>query len=79
MLKIICDRCKKDCGLFALDIIMQVIHDPTPNLPNYVGRINITDDDTIKKFQLCSECATELGLPNIYKKDLIFRDKKKGN
>lgn len=69
-----CDRCKKDCELWALDITMQVIHNPTPIRGDEVGFAEITHDRTVKRFFLCSDCVRKLGLPNIYENGLTFRD-----
>jgi hypothetical protein len=74
MIRIECDKCKKDCDKFAYDITMQVIHNPTPCTPTDVGRLEITHDRTTKRFLLCAECAKQLGLPNIYADGVKFRD-----
>lgn len=74
MIKLECDRCKKDADKNAYDITIQVIHNPTPSTCNDVGRVEITHDRTVKRFLLCSECMRKLGLPNPYADGITFRD-----
>lgn len=82
MVKIFCDRCRKDCKLNAYDITVNVLHNPTPHNMLDVGQPCITDDNTHIRFILCQDCYEEIGFPNMYsveRKGLIFERKKGEN
>lgn len=75
MIKIICDKCTKDCGLNAYDVLIKVIHNPIPHSVRDVGDLCITDENTHMRFILCQDCYDKLGFPNIYsidRKGLVF-------
>lgn len=78
MIKVICDKCGKDCGLNAIDVSMGIIHNPCPTHVLDVDNLKITNDYSRIRFILCQDCSKELGLPNIYEtvktKELKFRE-----
>lgn len=67
MVKLECDRCGKDCGLNALVVTVNVIHNPSPVRFEDVGDVRLTDDHTHIRFMLCEKCYTWLGFPNPYR------------
>lgn len=75
MVKIFCDKCKKDCGLNSYDILVNVLHNPTPHNAFDISQPCITQDNTHIRFTLCQDCYAETGFPNVYsvgRKGLIF-------
>lgn len=66
MVKVFCDKCKKDSGLNAYAITVEIIHNPAPYAASDMRPIKITDDSASMRFCLCQECYGELGFPNIY-------------
>lgn len=66
MIKMICDKCGKDCDLIAYDIRIGVLHNPVPVSLKDVGEPKITSDNSHIRMLLCQDCYKELGLPNIY-------------
>lgn len=72
MIKLICDRCGKECGLNAFDVRSNVIHNPVPTSIRDVGEPKLSACDDHIRFMLCSDCYNELGLPNPYEKELKF-------
>lgn len=77
MVKIFCDKCKKDCGLNAYDIMVNVLHNPTPHNISDIGQPCITQDNTHIRFTLCSDCYAKIGFPNVYsveRKGLVFEE-----
>ncbi len=66
MIKMICDKCEKDCGLNAYDILIRVLHNPSPHNVRDTSDPHITDEDTHMRFILCQDCYERLGFPNIY-------------
>lgn len=77
MVKIFCDKCKKDCGLNAYDIMVNVLHNPTPHSVRDIEQPCITQDDIHIRFTLCLDCYEKMGLPNVYsveRKGLIFEE-----
>lgn len=66
MIEVICDRCKKNCGLNAYDVSIGVIHNPCPHHSYDLGDLRITDDNTHMRLILCQDCFDALGFPNIY-------------
>lgn len=73
MIRLICDKCGKDCDLNALDIMIHNIHNPVPHSLEDVGRPQLTSSGEHKRFLLCSDCYRALGLPNVYEEGLVFR------
>lgn len=67
MIKVICDKCGKDCGLNAMVLTIQVIHNPSPVFVLDRCDLKITDDNSFMKMCLCQECYEKLHFPNIYK------------
>lgn len=67
MIQILCDKCKKSCGLNAYVISINVIHNPNPTNYKDTGDVRLTDDNTYVRFCLCQECYANLRLPNIYR------------
>lgn len=78
MVKVLCDKCGKDCELNALAITTEVIHNPCPVHLQDCGDLQITGDHSKIRYILCQECYIGLGLPNVYSairnKKLEFRD-----
>lgn len=78
MVKVLCDKCGKDCGLNALAITTEVINNPCPVHLQDCGELQITCDHSRIRYILCQECYIGLGLPNVYStirnKKLEFRD-----
>lgn len=78
MIKVLCDKCGKDCELNALVITTEVIHNPCPVHLQDCGDLQITGDHSKIRYILCQECYINLGLPNVYSairnKKLEFRD-----
>ena len=74
----ICDKCGKDCGNIALDVLARAIENPTPTSCNDTGEPKITTSNETKRMLLCQSCYKGLGLPNVYVDGLEFRDKKAG-
>ena len=66
MVKLICDKCGKDCDLCAYDITIASLHNPVPHHRSDIGLAQISCDNTRVRFVLCQECYAEHGLPNIY-------------
>lgn len=73
MIKIICDKCKNDCDLNAFVITVNVIHNPNPVRYSDSGDIKLTDDNTHKRFVVCSDCYHKMQMPNPYC-DKFFED-----
>lgn len=74
MIRLICDRCKKDCGLHAVDIVAYNILNPVPHDMTDTGTPHITSSSEHKRFLLCSDCYSSLGLPNLFEEALEFRE-----
>ena len=66
MIEVICDKCKKNCGLNAYAIKVELIHNPAPTHPLDGSDIKLTDDTAIMRMILCQECFGKMGMPNIY-------------
>ena len=83
MIKVLCDKCGKDCGLNAMLLTIQVIHNPSPINPLDGCDLKITDDKTFMKMCLCSDCYGKLNFPNIYTvqrtRELKWKDESKQN
>lgn len=80
MVRIICDKCKKDCGRCGFDISVYVLLDPVPRKVSDIGTPTITHDNTHMRFTLCQECYSDLKFPNIYSiedKGLKFEENEK--
>lgn len=79
MLKIICDKCGKDCGLIAYDLLVRILHNPEPVSIKDTGAPHITSDNSSIRMTFCENCYKEMGMPNIYKtlkaESLKFKDK----
>ena len=66
MIKVICDKCGKDCVRVGFEVAVSLIHNPVPLYPTDVGKLQITDDPARIRFILCENCYQKLGLPNIH-------------
>lgn len=66
MIKLECDKCKKDCGLVAFDVLVRVLHNPEPVSIKDTGNPQITCENTSLRMLLCQDCYKKLGLPNVY-------------
>jgi hypothetical protein len=78
MIKVLCDKCEKDCGLIAYDLTVGMIHNPCPVHIFDVGELKITCDKSKIRMVLCQECYRSLGFPSMHKavreKELTWRD-----
>ena len=78
MLQMICDKCGADCGLIAYDVLIRVLHNPSPVCMGDTSEPKITCDNSSIRMLLCQDCYRKLGMPNIYtairKEKLTFRD-----
>ena len=78
MVKVLCDKCGKDCELNALAITTEVIHNPCPVHLQDCGDLQITVDRSRIRYILCQKCYIGLSLPNVYEtireKELKFRN-----
>lgn len=81
VIHVVCDKCKKDCGLVAYDLIVGIIHNPCPTNMFDTGDLKATCDRTKIRMVVCQDCYRSIGLPNIYKavreRKLTWRDAKK--
>lgn len=79
MLKVLCDKCGKDCGAQALDVLVRVIDNPAPLSIDSTYEPQITCDNSAIRMLLCHECYEKLGMPNVFTTkrtgQLAFRDK----
>lgn len=79
MIKVICDKCKRDCDLNAYVLSVEVIHNPVPHNPLSRAEIKLTDDNAFMRMVLCQDCYGKLPFPNIYTvqrtKELDFENK----
>lgn len=67
MIKVFCDRCKKDCGRNAFDIRVGVIHNPTPMYFEDIGELTITQAKPLSGFA-CARGATKRWISPIHTK-----------
>lgn len=72
MIKLYCDKCGKNCGHIARDILINNIENPVPASINDTSKPQITDDRKTKRLLLCQECYKQTGLPNLYEEGLVF-------
>lgn len=79
MIKLICDRCGKDCGLVARDILINDIENPVPTSCADKGQPMLSVSHKSKRLLLCQDCYRITGLPNLYEDGLIFRDNEDKN
>ena len=79
MLQLICDKCGKNCGGQALDVLVRTLDNPAPLSIDSTSEPKITCDNSAIRMLLCQDCYIELGMPNIYTTKrtgkLKFRDK----
>lgn len=79
MLKMMCDKCGKDSNLIAYDLLIRLLHNPSPVSITDKSDPTITHDNSSMRIMLCQNCYRKLGLPNIYTalndNKLEFRDK----
>ena len=78
MIKLICDKCGKDCDNIALDVLVRALENPTPVSCKDTGEPKITISSETKRMLLCQSCYKRLGLPNVYTGGLVFRDRRDG-
>lgn len=72
MIKLICDKCGKDCDLIARDIQVCNIINPIPHDVTDIGLPTISNSNERKRFLLCQNCYKKMGLPNLYMDGLVF-------
>lgn len=79
MLKMMCDKCGNDSNLIAYDLLIRLLHNPSPVSITDKSDPAITHDNSSMRIMLCQNCYRKLGLPNIYTalndNKLEFRDK----
>lgn len=80
MIKVLCDKCGKDCGLVAYDFLIGIIENPCPTYIHDVGSLKITANNMKLRFVVCQGCYRSFGFPNIHKAKrdgkLTWRDMK---
>lgn len=76
MVKLYCDKCGRDCGHIARDILISNIENPVPTSTGDTERPQITADCKTKRFLLCQECYKQTGLPNLFEEGLFFMNDK---
>lgn len=64
MIKVICDRCEKECDRIGFEIRASLIHNHTPRCATDVGDLKITDKPKMFRFVLCQECYAAMGFPH---------------
>ena len=74
MVKLYCDKCGKDCGCIARDILINNIENPVPASIRDTTRPQITADCKTKRLLLCQACYRQTGLPNLFEEGLVFMD-----
>ncbi len=78
MVELKCDKCKKDCGLNAVAVKLENIHNPSPTYPKDFSEPKLSDSHERIQFLLCQDCAREMGLPNLYtsysRNEVVWRD-----
>lgn len=70
MVKIMCDKCGKECNHNAFDVFVNFLHDYMPTNIKETSRASIGDENTHIRFILCQDCYEELRLPNPYSNQL---------
>ena len=65
MVKLICEKCKRDCEPFAYDIQIDLLDNPCPTWLSGNCRGQIVGSDYAIRFQLCPDCYKQLDLPNV--------------
>ena len=67
MIRLVCDKCRKDCDRTAYDILIRSVHNPVPVRFDDTECLSITDEpfNTIR-FMVCQKCYREMKLPNVY-------------
>ncbi len=77
MLKVLCDKCGKDCDKTAFELRVGVIHNPIPLDYSDEGDMRLTDTPDTIRFILCQDCYKAAGMPSVYKttqeKKITFR------
>ena len=77
MIKLICDKCGKDCDCHAMDVLVRVIDNPTPVSFNDTGEPKMTICNKTKRMLLCQSCYREMGMPKVFFKGLVFHGAKR--
>ena len=73
MVKIICDKCGKECDHNAFDVFVNFLHDYIPTHCKETVKANIGDENTHIRFILCQDCYKKFGLPNPYSKEIKWQ------
>lgn len=78
MVKLICDKCGKDCDHIGYDVQLGVLLDFSPYDKNDTASAKLTCDNHHLRMILCQECYIGLGLPNLYEqgksKEVVWPD-----
>ena len=82
MVKLICDKCGKDCDRIGFDIMIRLISNYAPYGKNDTSSPRLTDENQHLRMILCQDCYIGLGLPNLYvqdeSKEVVWPDEKQG-
>ena len=82
MVKLICDKCGKDCDRIGYDILIRMLRNFTPYDKNDKSSPCLTDGDQHLRMVLCQDCYIGLGLPNLYaqdkSKEVVWPDENQG-
>ena len=82
MVKLICDKCGKDCDRIGFDLMLRLISNFSPCGKNDTSCPRLTDEDVHLRMVLCQDCYIDLGLPNLYaqdeSKEVVWPDEKQG-
>ena len=75
MVKLICDKCGKDCDRIGFDIMIRLISNYAPYDKKDISSPRLT-------MVLCQDCYIDLSLPSLYvqdeSKEVIWPDEKQG-
>lgn len=82
MVKLICDKCGKDCDRIGFDIMIRLISNYAPYDKKDISSPRLTDEDQHLRMVLCQDCYIDLSLPSLYvqdeSKEVIWPDEKQG-
>lgn len=79
MIKLICDKCGKDCDRIGYDILIRMLDNFAPYDKNDTSAPHLTNKDQHLRMLLCQDCYISLKLPNLYmqegSKGVVWNDK----
>ena len=80
MVKLICDKCGKDCDRIGYDILIRMFRNFAPYDKNDKTSPCLSDEARHLRMVLCQDCYIGLGLPNLYvqdeSKEVVWPDEK---